>query len=50
MYLSNGNKKILENFKKNFQNYLMFIMLKKISKIDIDKKKNKSWFFISRFL
>ena len=40
MYLNNWKQKDFENFKKNFQKYLMFIMLKKLSKIDINKKKN----------
>ena len=33
MYLSNWKQKILENFKKNFQKYLMFIMLKNYQKL-----------------
>ena len=48
MYLSNWKQKDLENFKKNFQKYLMFIMLKKYQKL-INKKKIKVGFLSPDF-
>ena len=50
MYLSNWKQKDFENFKKNFQKYLMFIMLKNYQKLISNKKKLKLVFCLQTFI